>query len=50
MIYEAYLSVIFGEVDMKRLDKYSATKYTDQLKKWHSKAYLNQNTKITYVK
>lgn len=50
MIYHAYLEVLFGDVDMGRLEQYSSKTYLAELKKWHSKSYLNQNSKITFVK
>lgn len=50
MLYQAYLEYLFGNVDVGSLDKCSIDRYKEELKRWHSKSYLNTNMKIKYVR
>ena len=50
MMYEAFLTCLYGKVDWSNLKDYNVQRYIEELKKWHSKNYLKWQPKINYVK
>ena len=50
MAYKAFISFVFGDSDINNPAQYNVAKYKDELKKWHTKNYLNEDRKVDYVK
>lgn len=45
MVYEAFVEYVYGKVDWKKIKEYDTSLYLAELKKWHSKCYLQLDLK-----
>lgn len=50
MVYKAFVISVFGEVNLEDTQNLSVDKYKEELKKWHSQSFLNEDKKIDNVR
>ena len=46
MMYEAFVETVFGPVDWSNIRDYDCKVYLEELRKWHSKCYLQLEVKV----